>query len=255
MAFLLEVTKAPVMKPESLCIAHRGASGYAPEHTRAAFALALEQGADMIELDVQLSADDALVVFHDADVSRTTNGKGKVRELTLEQLRSLDAGSWFDPRFAGEPILTLEEVLELVGKRARLNVEIKAPREDGKVLIPKLLATLEQFGVAGETLVSCFDWWFLGDVRAQHSRVPLGLLWSDPLIPWPWDRAAKMNAHHLHPLWAVVSRAQVAEAHAHGMSVYAWTVNDPPTMVELLQMGVDGIITDFPDRLTQLVKG
>ncbi|GIW45505.1 MAG: glycerophosphoryl diester phosphodiesterase [Candidatus Binatia bacterium] len=209
----------------------------------------------MIELDVQLSADDALVVFHDADVSRTTNGKGKVRELTLEQLRSLDAGSWFAPRFAGERILTLEEVLEMVGGRARLNVEIKAPREDGNVLIPKLLATLDQFGVAGDTLVSCFDWWLLGDVRAAHGQVPLGLLWSDPLIPWPWDRAAKMHANHLHPLWAVVSRAQVEEAHAHGMSVHAWTVNDPPTMVELLQMGVDGIITDFPDRLVALRKG
>lgn len=243
------------MSQNCLCIAHRGASGHAPEHTRAAFELALEMGAQMIELDVQLSADEALVVFHDADVSRTTNGSGRVRDLTLEQLRALDAGSWFDARFAGEKILTLEEVLELVGKRAALNVEIKSPREEGKILIPKLLAALERFGVMDSTLISSFDWWLLGDVRAASEAVRLGLLWSDPLIPWPWDRAQKLQAAHLHPLWAVASRAQIEQAHAHGMWVNAWTVNDLPTMAELMQMGVDGIITDYPDRLCHLLRG
>lgn len=243
------------MMPNCLCIAHRGASGHAPEHTRAAFELALEMGAQMIELDVQLSADDALVVFHDADVSRTTNGSGKVRELSLEQLRTLDAGSWFGARFAGERILTLEEVLELVAGRVALNVEIKSPREDGSILIPKLIAALEHFGVLATTIISSFDWWLLGDVRAANDQVRLGLLWSDPLIPWPWDRALKLQAAHLHPLWAVASRDRVDEAHAHGMWVNAWTVNDLPTMAELIQMGVDGIITDYPDRLLQLLRG
>jgi len=243
------------MSLRCLRIAHRGASGHAPEHTRSAFELALELGAEMIELDVQLSADDALVVFHDAHVERTTNGTGLVRELTLEQLRSLDAGSWFHPRFAGERILTLDEVLELIRGRALLNVEIKSPRADGSVLIPRLVEVLERYNATETTVVSAFDWWLLGDVRQAHPTMRLGLLWSDPLIPWPWDRAEKIGATHLHPFWAVVNRKDLEEAHAHGLWVNAWTVNDPPTMVELVEMGVDGIISDFPDRLALVGKG
>ncbi|MCX8073177.1 MAG: glycerophosphodiester phosphodiesterase family protein [Candidatus Binatia bacterium] len=243
------------MMRKCLCIAHRGSSAHAPEHTRAAFELALEQGAQMIELDVQLSADNALVVLHDADVARTSNGKGKVRELSLDQLRNLDAGSWFAAAFAGQKVLTLEEVLELIGGRALLNVEIKSPREEGGILIPRLLASLERFGALHTTLISSFDWWLLGDVREESEEVRLALLWSDPLIPWPWDRAAKLRATHLHPLWALVTREQVSEAHARGLWVNAWTVNDIPTMVELIDMGVDGIITDYPDRLTQVLQG
>lgn len=242
------------MASRCLCIAHRGASGYAPEHTRAAFELAVAQGADMIELDVQLTGDGELVVFHDADVQRTTNGTGRVRELSLAQLRSLDAGGWFDARFAGERVLTLAEVLELVAGRVLLNVEVKASQEDGASLIPKLLATLQHHDALETTLVSAFDWWLLADIRQADPRLRLGLLWSDPLIPWPWDRAGKMQASHLHPLWAVVTRKHVEEAHAQGLWVNAWTVNDPPTMVELLNMGVDGIVTDYPDRLLQVLQ-
>ena len=235
-----------------LRIAHRGASGAAPELTRAAFARALEIGVDMIELDVQLTRDEQLVVLHDATLERTTDGRGAVAAHTLAELKQLDAGSWFAPAFAGERVLSLQDVFDLVGTRARLNVEIKAPAAEWAVLVPNLLATLARYQAIESTVVSCFEPDALGAVRGCSDRARLGVLWSHAQFDEAWRWAAEVHAVALHPLWLLASAEVTGAAHARGLDVLVWTVNDPAAMRALLVHGVDGIMSDFPERFAAL---
>jgi glycerophosphoryl diester phosphodiesterase len=229
-------------------IAHRGASGSAPEHTRPAFERALALGVDMIELDVQCTRDGELVVIHDRDLDRTTSGHGPVRACELATLRVLDAGRWFAPRFAGERILTLAEVLELVGTRARLNVEIKAPAQDWERAAVRLLDDLRQAAALEKTVISCFDVWALACCRWLSPDARLGLLWQGPSLEGAWPAARTLRAWSIHPHWALASADMIATAHAVGLRVLAWTVNDVQVMRDLIARGVDGIISDFPER-------
>jgi glycerophosphoryl diester phosphodiesterase len=233
-----------------LRIAHRGASGTAPEHTCAAFARAVELGVDMIELDVQLTRDAELVVMHDYDLERTTSGFGAVRDRTLAEIRTLDAGRWFGPQFAGQTVLTLAEVLALVGDAARLNVEVKAPRDDWPVLVPRLLETLDRHRAIESTIISCFEPGALAAVREHSDRARLGLLWQDTSFDEAWRWAATLGAVSIHPWWLLVSADVVRAAHTRGLQVLTWTVNDIAAMQELVLQGVDGIISDFPERLS-----
>jgi glycerophosphoryl diester phosphodiesterase len=161
-------------------VAHRGASGSAPEHTRAAFCKALELGVDMIELDVQLSSDGELVVIHDFDLERTTSGSGAVRSYPLAALRELDTGSWFGPEFHAERILTLAEVFELVTDRARLNVEVKPTLGDESAIAAKLLSVLRSFDKIQPTVVWLLDFVLFRAVGGQDDAVPLGGVNQDP---------------------------------------------------------------------------
>jgi glycerophosphoryl diester phosphodiesterase len=175
----------------TLVVAHRGASAEGPENTLAAFRLALEQGAPAVECDVHLSADGFPVVIHDETVDRTTNGKGAVAALTRAALRRLDAGSWRGNRFAGEPIPTLEETLDLCAGRARLFIELKAGRaQEERVRLVDV--TLE--AVAGaprtEVAVISFDPEVVALVARRRPDLPLGLLWGFRHPPLPKSLAA-----------------------------------------------------------------
>ncbi|GIW42135.1 MAG: glycerophosphoryl diester phosphodiesterase [Candidatus Binatia bacterium] len=233
-------------------VAHRGASGSAPELTRAAFERALELGVDMIELDVRLSADSVPVVFHDDDLRRTTNGRGRVRERTVAELRELDAGSWFGPAYRGERILTLEEVVELVGRRALLNVELKGDPPEWKTLALRTLAVLARAGIVGTTVISCFDPEALAKVREFSPGARIGLLWNEPDFGGAWPWAKRLAAWSIHPRAGLVTERIVREAHARGLRVLAWTVNDVGEMARLVEWGVDGIMTDYPERFALL---
>jgi glycerophosphoryl diester phosphodiesterase len=232
-----------------LRIAHRGASGTAPEHTRAAFVRALELGADMIELDVQLTRDEQLVVLHDRDLERTTNGRGAVREHTLAEIKALDAGSWFGPQFAGETVLSLPEVLVLVGTAARLNLEVKAPRADWPVLAPRLIGTLGRHQAIESTIISCFEPEALSAVRERSDRARLGLLWEHTSFDDAWRWTEQLHTVSIHPLWLLISSDLVRAAHVRHLDVLTWTVNEIAAMQVLIEQGVDGIISDFPERL------
>lgn len=232
-----------------LRIAHRGASGTAPEHTRAAFVRALKLGADMIELDVQLTRDEQLVVLHDQDLARTTNGCGAVRDHTLAEIKALDAGSWFGAQFAGETVLSLPEVLALVGTAARLNVEVKAPRGDWLLLAPLLIGTLGRHQALDSTIISCFEPEALSVIRARSDRARLGLLWEHTDFDDAWRWAEQLHAASIHPLWLLISSDLVRAAHVRHLDVLTWTVNDLAIMQALVGHGVDGIISDFPERL------
>lgn len=206
----------------------------------------------MIELDVQLSRDEQLVVMHDLDLARTTNGKGRVRDHDLVALQLLDSGGWFGGAFVGQPILTLEEVIDVIGPGVRLNVEVKAPAEDWPVLMRRLLALLVAHGRLGSTIVSCFETEALQVLRRISTAVRLGLLWQNTEIEEAWRWAREIDAASLHPFWMFIDADVVATAHARGLQVITWTVNEIDAMRKLVNDGVDGIISDFPERFGQL---
>jgi glycerophosphoryl diester phosphodiesterase len=251
----------------ALVVAHRGASAEAPENTLAAFRLALQQGAPAVECDVHLSADGYPVVIHDETVDRTTNGKGAVGGLTRAALQGLDAGSWRGPRFAGEPIPTLEETLELCAGRARLFIEIKPggaaragrpqagwPRETQAERAHLVDATLEAVARAPRTEVAVisFDPEVVGLVAGRRPDLPLGLLWGfrgalgrrpEALL----QQAARLGAGFAAPHHSLVDRAFVGAAREAGLPVSVWTVDDAPRMRALVDLGVQGLTTNRPD--------
>lgn len=236
-----------------LRVAHRGASGSAPEHTRPAFERALALGVDMIELDVQLSRDHELVVIHDLDLPRTTSGNGLVREHDFADLKRLDAGIWFGKDFVGLRLMSLAEVIDIVGTRARLNVEVKAPAPDWPALATTLMRLLSAHGLVDSTIISSFEPEALGAVRQQSPDAKLGLLWQRPDFAEAWQWSGALGATSIHPHWCLVSADVLCAARALRLQVVTWTVNDVSTMVELVCQGVDGIISDFPERFDEVV--
>ena len=243
----------------TLNIAHRGASAAAPPNTLAAFRRAADLGADGVELDVHLSADGVPVVIHDFTVDGTTDGTGRVRDLPLAALRELDAGSRFDPAFAGERIPTLEEVFAEVGGRLLINVELKSmPGNDYPGLEEAVAALVRRHGLADRVLVSSFNPFALRRFRRAMPEVPVGFLYETA----PLSRAARLAAalvrlrpQALHPWWGMITPAAVRRAHARGQRVVAWTVDDPAAMARLVEWGVDAIITNYPDRMREYVLG
>jgi glycerophosphoryl diester phosphodiesterase len=232
-------------------IAHRGASGEAPENTLSAFRRALEIGVDAVELDVHLSADGVPVVVHDPLVDRTTDGKGLVKEHPLEALRRLDAGRWFGERFAGEPIPTLAEALDLL-RPVRVIIEIK----NGPIFYPEIamrVADLARETGHRHVTVSSFDHPVLLEVKAHAPGLETAVLYyARPLDPVRLAR--DVGAEVLHPHWTYLTPEAVAGARAAGLRVETWVVDEPTHLVNVVGMGVDGIITNHPDRLLELLR-
>lgn len=236
--------------------AHRGASAHAPENTLAAFQLALEHGADGVELDAKLTADGAVVVIHDQTVQRTTGGQGVVRAMTLAQLKALDAGSFFDSAFAGEPIPTLAEVFEALGQRAIINVEITNYTSVGDALPDKIADLVLQFGLQERILFSSFHPFNLMRVKRRLPEVPVALL-TQAGAPGRLLRGGLgrlFSPRYLHPYITDVDAASLARDHRWGRRVNVWTVNDPAEMARLLKLGIDGIITDDPRTARRVME-
>ncbi len=233
-------------------IAHRGASAYEPEHTRSAFRRAIEIGVDMIELDVHLSADRELVVIHDATLERTTNGRGAVRDHSMAELKKLDSSSWFGA-VGGSSILTLAEVIDLLPDAVHLNVEIKSPEEDWAGTAQALASLLEARQRLSSTIVSSFLFGALTAARRASAAIAIGVLWHLTDLEPAFDLAKDIDAVALHPYWPLVDAPLIQRAHDADLRVLAWTVNDPADMHKLIELGVDGIISDYPDRLRSVV--
>ena len=239
-----------------LNIAHRGANAYAPGNTLAAFRLALEMGADGFELDVMLSADGHLVVIHDDTVDRTTDGSGPVQQKTLAELKALDAGARFDARFAGERIPTLQEVFDLVaGNRAFVNVEIKTDSLRGDGLEEKLAALIRRYGLGERLLISSFNPFALWRIRRLAPSLLVAVLYAENLRVYLRDRwfAFLSRPDALNPSFRMATQEHVRWVKSRGYRLYVWTVDEESEMRRLIALGVDGIITNKPDLLQQVL--
>ncbi|MFT3888625.1 MAG: glycerophosphodiester phosphodiesterase [Arachnia sp.] len=234
--------------------AHRGASAYAPENTMPAFELALSMGATGIELDVQRSADGHVVVIHDETINRTSNGVGKVVDLTLEELRRCD----FSNGFAGRrnvKIPTLREVLELLRPTGvTINVELKTAVELYPGLENDALRVVRDAGVLDQVIFSSFNHYSLANLRGQVGRENIGLLLSEGLYD-PWRYAQWFGAGAIHPDYSALQMpGYVWFAHEADIKVHAWTVNKEDVARWAAGLGVDAIITNLPDQAADALR-
>jgi len=226
-------------------IAHRGASAHAPENTLAAFQLALEQDADGIELDVMLSADGQVVVIHDETVDRTTNGSGRVKDMTLAQLKQLELGD-------GEKLPTLDEVFERFGGQFLINIELKNYTSIFDALPIKVANLVCTYGLEDSVLLSSFNPFNLPRLRSRLPQTRLGVITMPHKANfWAW-RLFKYDS--LHPHFSDVNQELVSSLHARQRQINVWTVDEPDEILRLAGLGVDGIITNDPRRARQVLE-
>ncbi len=237
-----------------LNIAHRGASAVAPENTLAAFHKALELGADGIELDVRLCADGTPVVIHNPSVDATTDGSGSVAQMTLRELKQLDAGAWFAPAFAGERIPTLEETLAAVGGRLLVNIELKGKAILGRRLVRATVDLIERYCLAERVLVSSFNPLLLHRVQRIAPKIATGLLYLWAFLPGVAQRVAPQPYTALHPSVGILTQDHRDWIRRHPYRIHVWTVDEPTEMRRLIEWGVGGIITNTPDVLHHLLE-
>jgi len=220
-----------------LKIGHRGARAYEPENTLRSFQKALELGVDAVELDVRGTSDGEIVVIHDPEVDRTTNGKGLVSELKLQEIRQLVTEK-------GEKIPTLEEALDFLDKKVKILIELK---ETG--LEEKVLSSIHEKGLNRNVIIVSFDEEALRKVRALNDEVETGLIYVKHKNPM--KAALELRANYLLPLYRFTHTANVQRAHENGLKVIVWTVNEQEQVSEFVKKGVDGIASDKPDILAR----
>jgi glycerophosphoryl diester phosphodiesterase len=231
-----------------LVIGHRGAAGHAPENTMASFQKGLELGADLIELDIHMTRDGALVVMHDGDVSRTTDGRGRIKEMTLAQVRELDAGAWFDPRFRGERVPILSEVLEWARGRIPLVIEIKGDPLPARGIEEELLGMLRTRDMVDSVMAISFHHPSVRRLKELEPARATGILYTGRLVD-PVAAARAALADSVRPAWSYWTREDVEAVHAAGLSASAWNADDEPVMEYLVSLGIDSIGANYPDRL------
>ena len=232
-------------------VAHRGATAYAPENTIAAFDLAVDMKADYIEIDVQRSKDGELVLIHDTTVDRTTDGTGKVGDLTFKQLRSLDAGSWKGEQFTGEPIPTFEEVLDLYRGKVGILIELKAPELypgiEGQVAAALIERNLDK-PQNEKIIIQSFNFESIKKMDQLLPKVPIGVLTSNR-ADTTLEALQEFSTYSdwFNPSYGIVTEELVNQVHSLGMQIGSWTVRSQEAADFLFEMGVDAIISDYPD--------
>lgn len=246
-------------------IAHRGASGYAPENTMPAFELAVEMKSDYIELDIHLTKDQIPVVIHDVTVNRTTNGKGSIKNMTLAQLKQLDAGSWFNkayPMFArdsyaGLAIPTLDEVFSTLGKTTNYIVEIKEPAPNSNIEA-LLNESIQKYDLEHEVAVHSFSGTSLRKLHQLNPEIPLyQLVWNDyaaSRVSEAYLRSVKSYAIGISPNFQGITAVYVAQVKNYGLKLMPYTVNYQVNMNKAYLWGVDGVYTNFPDRFREVIE-
>ncbi len=232
-----------------LVFAHRGAKRVAPENTLPAFEAAIRLGADGIELDVQYSSDGKLVVFHDLNLDKTSNGKGRLTSHTFDDLRKLDAGSYFGPQFQGTRIPTLDEVLDLVKGKLLVNIELKSLDISGAMLGVDTVKAVRAHGMVNDVVISSFNPFALRRSKQAGPEIEHALLLATDTSPWTrWGVTLQYSkAEGLHPETGMVDARYMAAAQRRKMPVRVWTVNEAEDMRRLAGLGVDAVISDIPD--------
>jgi glycerophosphoryl diester phosphodiesterase len=232
--------------PRPLVIAHRGASGHLPENTLPAYQLAIEQGADMIEIDLHRTRDAAVVIAHDEDLCGL-GGRGEICDASLAEVRALDAGR-------GERVPLLAEVLDRFGAKIPFNLELKrGTRAEYADVEADALAAVEKRGLLARTLFSSFYDAVLARLRALSPAARIALLLSPESAENPIERARRLGAEAINPWRGLVRRELVETAHQAGLAVYVFTVDEVAEMERLLALGVDGLFTNYPDRMRALL--
>lgn len=239
---------------ETLVFGHRGAKAYAPMNTIPAFELAYQQNAVGIELDVHRSKDGFPVIVHNFTIDETTNGEGLVTEMTLAELKSLDAGSWFGSDFLGVQIPTLDEVFEAVGQKLLVNVEIKSELQETDGVEQVVADCIRRHQMGARVIVSSFNPLTLKRFRTIMPDVMIGFLYSPEM---PNDIIALMDdfPHEArHPYHAIIDVEYMQWAKSQNYYVNTWTVNEPERAKELRDLGVNCIITDNPDTIIEALR-
>jgi len=239
-----------------LVIAHRGFSGQYPENTMVAFQKAIELGCDMIELDVNFSKDKELVVIHDDKLDRTTNGKGRVYDYSLKEIRNLDAGSWYGGYFSGEKVPTLKEVLQMAKDKIPVNIEIKYPKERQypiEELAERALKEVKDAGMLLQVNFFSFDPSALRRIREKEPKAWVTLIYGKE-----WKTHREVTGGENYPILGLrdktLTKDDIAKIHDQGFQLYVWTVDNPAEMEKFISWRVDGIITNHPDRLIKVLK-
>lgn len=237
----------------NICMAHRGWSGKAPENTLAAIRLAVEEpGISAMEIDVQLTRDGVPVLIHDFTLERTTTGSGLVMNHTLAELQELDAGSWFDEKYAGEKIPTLEEALLVVKGRCTLNIELKATSDMYPGIAEKVLELLEKHDMKHEVYITSFDHELIRHVRELDQSVVTGLIvYGRPVLML--EQMEEAGATVLSMGYPYLTRELALAAVEKGFEVIAWTLDDPQHIRTVMEWHKDmQICTNHPDRMLEL---
>jgi glycerophosphoryl diester phosphodiesterase len=234
--------------PRPILLAHRGDKAHAPENTLPAFQQAIQKGADGVELDAKLTADGHVIVIHDSTVDRTTDGRGRVASFTLEAIRQLDAGKWFNEKFSGTKVPLLEEAFETVGRDKLINIELKNHFTSRDGLVFKVCELIKRHNNQGQILFSSFYPSSLNIAAQILPEVPRALLAMPGLIGL-WARSFGFmfgDYQALHPHISNTSREQIQRAHRLKRRVHVWTSNTPVEIARFKEWGMDGIITDDP---------
>jgi glycerophosphoryl diester phosphodiesterase len=241
-----------------LIIAHRGYRAKYPENTLASFSVALDIGVKMIELDVMLTKDRKMVVIHDATLERTTDGHGQVNGYTLKELKELDAGSWFHPRFAGERLPELEEVLDLVSDHALLNIEIKSNAYEAHhppdAIEKQVVDLVRRKNALTSVLISSFEWKILENVASMEDAPAIALISKYPAEGDNAKLCIRLKAFSWHPNCRELKYDQVKIMREEGIRVFPYNVDSPGEYQRMIQMDVDGVITSDPPLLSDLAQ-
>jgi glycerophosphoryl diester phosphodiesterase len=231
-----------------MVIAHRGASRAAPENTLSAMEKAIEFGADYAECDVFQTKDGEIVLFHDEEMERTTGQKGMIWDYTLAELKELEVGSWFSEEFRGEPIPTLREVIQLVKGKIKLNIEVKVSGNDPNIA-QKVADIIRSESISKECLVTSFEKPVIEKVKEIAPELITGFIFDEEHPPDIFEG----NWEYVCTKRNIVDEEFVQKAKQKGKKIFVWTVNYPAEMKKLIALGVDGIITDVPDILKEVL--
>ncbi|MGN0486076.1 MAG: glycerophosphodiester phosphodiesterase [Acutalibacteraceae bacterium] len=245
-----------------LVISHRGANRYAPQNTLPAFERSVKIGTDGFETDVHITRDGKIVLCHNYTIDETSNGKGNIADMTLDQLKSYDFGSYFSKKFAGTKIPTIDEFLSFVETTdiSLLNIEIKSPKQNETAIVRETMKAVKEHGLFDKLLISSFDPRLLVEAKQIDKNCKTGFLYSpnSPLVPkmaWrPVAFAQSIGADALHPHFVFVNKRYVEDAHKAGILVNPWTVDSDRMVTKMIDCGVDGIITDFPDLVGGMLE-
>lgn len=234
-------------------IAHRGSSSSAPENSKASLLQALKDGATGVEIDLQLTSDNEVVVIHDETIDRTSSGLGFVKDMTLKELKEYDIGSFFDPKFKTERIITLKEALELLKNSKIINLEIKKMVNFNHNIEKEVVNILESLDLNNKIIVSSFNHDSLDIIKNINNDVLTAPLFYARVFN-PWEYAKRLGSKYLHLYYKAVDKALIDNCHKNDIKVNVFTVDREEDIKKMIELNVDGIITNYPLKALEILK-